>query len=71
MKQINRYKLLIYAWAIIGVTLVLGGLTPAINGIILIFSLIASMFADNAIYVSENAKEMQFRKKICHKIYGI
>ena len=51
--------------------LFLGGLTPEINGIILIFSLIASMFADNAIYVSENAKEMQFRKKICHKIYGI
>lgn len=71
MKQINRYKLLIYAWVIIGATLVLGGLTPAINGIILFFSLIASMFADNAIYISENAKEMQFRKKICHKIYGI
>lgn len=71
MKQINRYKLLIYAWVIIGATLVLGGLTPQINGIILIFSLIVSMFADNAIYVSENTKEMQFRKEICHKIYGI
>ena len=71
MKQINRYKLVIYAWVIIGVILVLGGLTPNLNGIILIFSLIASMLADNAIYMKENKKEMQFRNKIMHLIYGI
>lgn len=71
MKQINRYKLIIYGWVIIGAILVLGGLTPELNAIILVLSLIVSMFADNAIYFNENKKESRFRNKMYHIIYGI
>lgn len=71
MKQINRYKLIIYGWVIIGAILVLGGFTPEANVMIIVLSLIASMFADNAIYMNENTKETRFRNKIIHIIYGI
>lgn len=71
MKRINRYKLIIYGWVIIGAILVLGGLTPELNAIIIVLSLITSMFADSAIYMNENKKEARFRNKITHLIYGI
>lgn len=71
MKQINRYKLLICAWIVIIAILVLGGFTPEANVMIIVLSLVISMFTDSAIYMDENAKESRFRKKIKHLIYGI
>ena len=71
MKQINRYKLIIYGWVIIGAVLVLGGFTPEANVMIIVLSLVISMFTDSAIYMDENAKESRFSKKITHIIYGI
>lgn len=71
MKQINRYKLIIYGWVVIGTILVLGGLTPELNAIIIVLSLIVSMFADSAIYMDENKKEARFRNKMYHIFYGI
>lgn len=71
MRQINRYKLIIYGWVIIVAILVLGGFTPEINAMIIVLSLVASMFADSAIYMDENAKESRFRNKMYHIFYGI
>lgn len=71
MRQINRYKLIIYGWVIIGAILVLGGFTPEANVMIIVLSLVISMFTDSAIYMDENAKETSFRKKIHHIFYGI
>ena len=71
MKQINRYKLIIYGWVVIGAILVSGGFTPEANVMIIVLSLVISMFTDSAIYMNENAKEEQFRNKIHHIFYGI
>ena len=63
MKQINRYKLIIYGWVVIGAILVLGGFKPEANVMIIVLSLVISMFTDSAIYMDENAKESRFRNR--------